>query len=380
MKIEKTLERLRDRELLEQAARDIGHELPRRRLDVLSDFRARAADLPDEDEYTQGYRAALLDLVAAYERAVEPAVELDVAAEQVLRRENDRRVLEHLARAPALPHELAGALGVDRSTVTRVLQRLRMFHLAEELPSRFGDGRHRLHRLTEQGETLHDRLQRRLPPVVKRAVGLAAAFFGRLIAEGRVTLPAIERSARALGEEAGVEASVLARELVTEAARLGLVRKVEASVCVRTDLAADSPVSRMLDRAIAAAPRLPGFLEALVAQLPRETCLYVRSASYDRWRVLLELLELPFQVATALEPADRWMTPAPLDAGATVLLYDSVPLLRTERSIEDETTENVRALDRIAVRRFCLVSDGVEVPAPYEAISISEPESLSEAA
>lgn len=73
-----------DLEELGRLARDLGHELPRKRLEILKLFNA---DLPDEipvDRYTMGYRpeneyirgylGALREVAAAYVAAVEPEV------------------------------------------------------------------------------------------------------------------------------------------------------------------------------------------------------------------------------------------------------------------------------------------------------------------
>lgn len=77
MRIERTLRRLLsyDRDAHRCAARDVGHELPRRNLKLLSSFRSQVASLDEpEDAWQAGYRQALLDVVAAYEAAVEPRI------------------------------------------------------------------------------------------------------------------------------------------------------------------------------------------------------------------------------------------------------------------------------------------------------------------
>ena len=72
-----------DSEELGRLARDIGHELPKKRLAVLNEFRATLVDsvtppgryirnyLP-EDGYIRGYLAALADVAAAFSAAILP--------------------------------------------------------------------------------------------------------------------------------------------------------------------------------------------------------------------------------------------------------------------------------------------------------------------
>lgn len=101
MKTERTVARLRDATgqsdpKLYMAARDLGHEFPRRRLDVLATFRSETASLPPAaDPFIAGFRAALLEVAAAFEAAVEPELEEDALVEEA-RRENWLPALEQL--------------------------------------------------------------------------------------------------------------------------------------------------------------------------------------------------------------------------------------------------------------------------------------------
>ena len=69
MNVEKLLRRLREKAFaraeLRRAARDLGHELPRRRDPVLRAFRSGLASAEVEDPYAEGYVAALLDVDGA---------------------------------------------------------------------------------------------------------------------------------------------------------------------------------------------------------------------------------------------------------------------------------------------------------------------------
>ena len=76
MRVDRTIDRLRVG-LARPAARDLGHELPRRRPKVLREFREKASALTMRGEYARGFRDALLEVVAAFEAAgdtVDPAL------------------------------------------------------------------------------------------------------------------------------------------------------------------------------------------------------------------------------------------------------------------------------------------------------------------
>ncbi len=75
MNLQTTIRRLSEKsdgEELRRAARDVGHELPRKRIQLLSQFRTSldGVDLTGVDDFVVGYRSALADVVAAYEAAV----------------------------------------------------------------------------------------------------------------------------------------------------------------------------------------------------------------------------------------------------------------------------------------------------------------------
>jgi hypothetical protein len=75
MNVARTLERLNtfNKATLAHAARDIGHELPRRRLTHLADLRAGLVVTEkrhgSSDAFSSGYRSALLDVLAAFDAA-----------------------------------------------------------------------------------------------------------------------------------------------------------------------------------------------------------------------------------------------------------------------------------------------------------------------
>ena len=74
MKVDKVLERLFDKcdsAELRRAARDVGDELPRNRLDVLRKFRAGSCRIQLDDEFQKGYLAGITAVMRSYEIAVE---------------------------------------------------------------------------------------------------------------------------------------------------------------------------------------------------------------------------------------------------------------------------------------------------------------------
>ena len=83
MKIEKVRKRLRKGTIqeIQRLGRDLGHELPRARIDLLREFRAAVVEeggfnwkLPEgskSDAYKQGFLQALTEVTAAYEAAIE---------------------------------------------------------------------------------------------------------------------------------------------------------------------------------------------------------------------------------------------------------------------------------------------------------------------
>lgn len=77
MKLQLTIKRLAarvDDSELRRAARDLGHELPRGRIGLLNQFRSAITTLGSADTFVKGYRAALADVTAAYQDAIEDQV------------------------------------------------------------------------------------------------------------------------------------------------------------------------------------------------------------------------------------------------------------------------------------------------------------------
>jgi len=84
MRVDKTLKRLYDKcdiEELRRAARAVGSELHRDRIDVLSKFRAGIARIQLEDPHLEGYLAAIGDIVRAYQTGAQSREDIKVARE-----------------------------------------------------------------------------------------------------------------------------------------------------------------------------------------------------------------------------------------------------------------------------------------------------------
>ena len=76
MKLEKTLKRVANHEF-DRAARDIGHELPRKRYAVLSRFRTELAILANKDEVVANWAKPVVEIIAAYQAEIKIPVEED---------------------------------------------------------------------------------------------------------------------------------------------------------------------------------------------------------------------------------------------------------------------------------------------------------------
>jgi DNA-binding MarR family transcriptional regulator len=372
MKVERTVARLveanTDSPVLRHVGRDVAHELPRNRLDLLSDFRARVAALPAEgvDRFALGYRHALLDLVAGYEAAVEPEVEAEHAA-RVAGRLGLRRVLLALAEGPARPSELADRLGIDKSAVSRALKELRAADLAEMPGAEGDDGRSRVHRLTLKGEAVARRLQPELPPELRAVVRLSLSFFVRLVAEGRVSRQFLDTNVDQLIGPTGLDGARVGELLLAECRQWGLVLDDPAGWS-RPDLASESAISQALQRAIDTAEE-PSFYRRLRQGAPDGSGLIVRSGQVNRWNVFWSVAGRSFPDFRALAGGELHPKLIEVPERPFVLLYESVPLLNDDRLHHPSQGE----LERAAIQRVCLVSSEREaVPAGYAALPVNE--------
>ncbi len=110
LKVERTVARLISGD--RRGGRDVGHSLTASSLDVLAEFRREACAIMPEDTYAEGYRDALLDVVAAYAA--------DVGGRSTDWPKGWREIWEIL-KYPATVTEVAGFLSVSLSTASRKL-------------------------------------------------------------------------------------------------------------------------------------------------------------------------------------------------------------------------------------------------------------------
>jgi DNA-binding MarR family transcriptional regulator len=367
MNIRRTLERIRgaatDGEELRRAARDLGHELTRNRVEVLREFRAELARLPEKGtaEFVLGYRNALRDVVAAFEAAVQPAQEEERALSFARATENARSILEQLADGPARPSELASRLGLDPSVVSRSLGRLRAASLAESLPaSESMDGRSRLHMITLRGERVLGQLPRSQVTRTNEAVlQIAASFLERVLTEGRVRPPI---SARYGEGERSLDPAPFAHWLGETCVRRGLLSRVAGDVYASPTRSTDALWASMevaLKRGGA-----PDFLAELANAVPTKETLLVRSGNPDLWRIFLRAGWKAFPQQDTLEWQDLAAGDPVPERKPIVIFYDSVALL-----LQDLADNSFVAHRTAADFHFVATAPGAEpVPEPFRAI------------
>ncbi len=111
MRVKRTADRIKvgDR----RAGRDVGHALPKSSLDELAEFRVAAVSVTPQDVYAEGYRDALLDVVAGYSTAISVERKSDWP-------KHWREIWEVL-KDPASVTEVAEFIGVSVPTASRTL-------------------------------------------------------------------------------------------------------------------------------------------------------------------------------------------------------------------------------------------------------------------
>lgn len=152
MKVEKILVAIRmangDHEAWARIARDLGHELPRNRLDVLREFRVKTSRLLSGlGEKEQCSLRTMVDLVAAYEVAIEAKAQAERMVVMVRGGELDP-VLRQLARGPMRHSEIVSLLKLAQERAVEIFIRA----LALELVYSSGDLDDPLYRTTSMGE------------------------------------------------------------------------------------------------------------------------------------------------------------------------------------------------------------------------------------
>jgi hypothetical protein len=111
MRLERTLSRIRAGE--RRAGRDVGHAMVKRDREELTRFRAEVCSVDPEGAYAEGYRDALLDVVAAFSAGWEAlSARWPVGWEDAY---------DCLAMGGQTPTEVAACLGVSLATASRRL-------------------------------------------------------------------------------------------------------------------------------------------------------------------------------------------------------------------------------------------------------------------
>lgn len=171
-----------DKEKLGELARDLGHELPRNRLDIVDEFRADAAmvippidrrirDIPSDDGFVRGYLAALLEVAAAYSAAVQPELDEKEAISLLLEKGFKPLLLALMIVPSGTVDDLSAHLLVDfiASTPEQRVEAGKSFspeelknklHLLCEAGIAEGHGDPMFFRLTLYGERIVERLKK----------------------------------------------------------------------------------------------------------------------------------------------------------------------------------------------------------------------------
>lgn len=366
MNVAKTLERLNtsERATLAHAARDIGHELPRKRLANLANLRAGLAAIEkrssSSDAFSSGYRTALLEVMAAFDAAASSQLRTDELLSTVRSRKWWPEILVTLSSGATQPSSLAASLGADASAVSRALAELRGLDLVEYIETTEGaDARSRPHRLTLEGESIAGRLdagtlveKTAIEPVLRTAISM----FTQLAIEDRMSLPQTEpMMRRAAGSVSGFVSSVLDKVL----------REFELS---QRSWAQEVFLEKL--EGWATHRQVPPELKGLFNRVTTKgNAVYVRCARTQQplWDQLLGLEGLFPVGSRTISPADIDAGDVPKPQASTVsLFYDCLPILKSDL----ETQPEMQSLVEAAKSRFCVGPPGTTLPQGFELLQI----------
>lgn len=369
MKTDWVIERLEgargDARALREVARDLGWEMPRRRREVLADYRRRAARLPRAgDAYAQGFRDALLELVTAFQRAIDEDEDRDQAVQLAVKR-SWLPILRHLMDAPSTPSQLARTLGKDISRISVLLKEIRGAGLAESVdPGVDADGRSKLHLLTPRGLDVVRALD--LPSWVEPSLDLTVECIRRLLLAGSLHRRALEEMAeRALGP-LGVEPEAVARRLL-ERCDAERVLVEAAGRWVPSPTARE--VRAQIKRAVAEPDFEPSFMRTLERNATaRSLPLVVRASEAAPWNVFLakgHRREYHLLAGWEVDAVDQAHTDNLLAGQRFGLLYES-PALR----LHDEAAGTAAPLLARARKCYVFAGEGDAVEAPLVGIPV----------
>ncbi|WP_426754771.1 hypothetical protein [Myxococcus sp. Y35] len=292
MNLERVLARIQhhartDGEELRRLSRDVGRELPRGRLEILRELRSGLASSSSEvtDPFARGYRAALDDLIAAYDAAIMPAQEARVAADIVKLRPTLQKALSIFHKGSQRLTDVARELGdADMGLVSRWLGELRNLGLIEIYAQDAASARDKPYRLTERGRQVLERRKRSLSEESSILLRLATELFSLLAHEGRVLRSTFQELAEEELERMDFDTREVCDAIIEEAEDKGLLENVNEVLVERFDTAADI-VQGQLESALAKEPsHLPPALELLSRELPAQTTpIIVTSKGRDSW-------------------------------------------------------------------------------------------------
>lgn len=134
---------------LRQVARDLGRELPKNNIELLSEFRSEAVRLRNNNnDFVKGYQTALLDLCAAYEAAIQPEQDLKLMKEFLIKNKNHLTILKLLDNGPYHLVELISKTQINPTVAENILNELIMLRAVEQLTT------NKIYRTTLFGEKI----------------------------------------------------------------------------------------------------------------------------------------------------------------------------------------------------------------------------------
>jgi DNA-binding MarR family transcriptional regulator len=328
-----------------EGARDVGHELLRRRAEVLNQFRRGLAVLTEQtpsNSYAHGFCDALEHVTAAFVAESSNQEDLAKARSAVEAKPRWTKVLRALMEGHLLPKDISVASGMPASSVTRTLQELEEASLIERpLPSVEADARSRPCAFTSVGAELAHRLFKDADPrlaAVRDVLPVIMRFWSSLISQRRVT--SIELLQMAETKVGWGPAQCLVEEIFDAAKKSALaVREPEVAIAVFEvpDLSKVLTVTR-------GEPLQFQSLKPIIADGVRT---YVCSSRWqylwDQWARIGGLDHV-----TTLNIADLHFGP-PLSSPYQVLYDDPIMV---NRDVEHEPSRGMLAA---ASQRFCLV-------------------------
>lgn len=347
MRPDKTLAALetRDSERMAEGARDVGHELPRRRTDVLNQFRRGLAVLTEQrprDSYAHGFYDALEYVTAAFIAETSNHEDLAKARGAVEAKPRWTKVMRALMEGHLLPKDICLASGMPASSVTRTLQELEEASLIERpLPSVEADARSRPCAFTSVGAELAHQLFKDADPriaAVRDVLPVIMRFWSSLISQRRVT--SIELLQMAETKVGWGPAQCLVEEIFDAAKKSALaVREPEVAIAVF-----EVPD---LSKILSATRGEPLQFQSMKSIIANGIRTYVCSSRWqylwDQWARIGRLDHV-----TTLNIADLHFGP-PLNSPYQVLYDDPI---MANRDVEHEPS---RGMLEAASQRFCLV-------------------------